>query len=68
VTGYPPEDLLDANEVAEHLGLNRRTSVSVYRSRYDDFPAPIIDKGRCVLWLRQDIERWTKTRLRPTAR
>ena len=59
-----PAQLIDAGEVAALLGLNKRTSVSVYRSRYPDFPTPMITKnsGKCDLWLRGDIERWAKAR------
>jgi predicted DNA-binding transcriptional regulator AlpA len=61
---YDPQDLTDAHGVAEILGLSSRGAVSVYRSRYDDFPAPVIDlgKGRPMLWLRSDVEAWTATR------
>lgn len=57
-----PADLLDATEVADLLGLAHRNSVSVYRHRHDDFPKPTVEKSRCVLWLRADIETWAKTR------
>jgi predicted DNA-binding transcriptional regulator AlpA len=59
-----PDDLIDAGEVAELLGLARRQAVSTYRSRYSDFPAPIVDKnsGKCTLWLRQAVETWAKAR------
>lgn len=58
-----PADLLDAGEVAELLGLARRQAISTYRSRYADFPPPVIDKnsGKCALWRRQDIEAWART-------
>lgn len=64
VPKYDPAELVDATEVARMLGLSRRNAVSVYRSRYDDFPEPVVDlgKGRCVLWLRRDIERWHNRR------
>jgi predicted DNA-binding transcriptional regulator AlpA len=57
-----PADLIDARVIAELLGLNRRSSVAVYRQRYEDFPAPVVDmgSGRCLLWLRADIERWAR--------
>ena len=53
-------DLLDAAEVAELLGLAHRQAVSTYRARYDDFPAPVLEKpsGKCVLWRRQDVQIW----------
>jgi predicted DNA-binding transcriptional regulator AlpA len=55
-----PADLLDSHGVAELLGLSSHRSVSTYRLRYDDFPAPVVDMGagRCLLWLRADIEAW----------
>ncbi|MGI8753589.1 MAG: helix-turn-helix transcriptional regulator [Acidimicrobiales bacterium] len=54
------EDLLDAGEVAHLLGLSSRTAVSVYRSRYPDFPVPIVDKGYAKLWKRKDIQAWAR--------
>lgn len=59
-----PDDLVDANEVAVMLGLASNKAVAVYRGRYDDFPAPWIVKGsgKCVLWLRADIEAWARGR------
>jgi predicted DNA-binding transcriptional regulator AlpA len=59
-----PKNLIDSQGIADLLGLNRRSSVSVYRARYPDFPAPVVDMGagRCLLWLRADIEVWAKGR------
>ena len=54
------EDLIDSPEVAKLLGLSRYNSVSMYRRRYDDFPEPVVEKGRCLLWRRRDIEQWAK--------
>jgi predicted DNA-binding transcriptional regulator AlpA len=60
-------DLLDAGEVAQILGLSSANGVSVYRGRYDDFPAPVIEKasGKCVLWRREDVEAWARATGRP---
>ena len=60
------EDLLDAADVAEVLGLARPSSVSTYRLRYGDFPDPVIEKQskKCVLWLRSDIDAWASGRRR----
>jgi predicted DNA-binding transcriptional regulator AlpA len=55
-----PDDLLDAHQVAELLGLSRRQAVSTYRGRYPDFPTPVIERSHCTLWLRQDIEAWAR--------
>lgn len=57
-----PEDLLNAAEVADALGLAHRQAVATYRGRYSDFPEPVVVKGTCVLWLRHDVEAWAKTR------
>ncbi len=58
------EDLVDAQEVAELLGLSHRNSVSTYLHRYDDFPRPVIERGagRTRLWLRKDVLGWKKSR------
>jgi predicted DNA-binding transcriptional regulator AlpA len=56
------EDLIDAHEVAEILGLAHRNTVSVYQRRYEDMPRPVVDlgPGRPRLWLRTQIERWSQ--------
>ncbi|MCU1358095.1 MAG: Prophage regulatory protein (AlpA) [Acidimicrobiales bacterium] len=59
-----PNELLDASEVAAMLGLSSRTAISVYRSRYGTFPDPVIEKSRCVLWSRRDIQVWLDGRSR----
>jgi predicted DNA-binding transcriptional regulator AlpA len=58
------EDLIDAQEVAEILGLAQRNSVSLYQRRYPDMPRPVVERGggRTKLWLRSDVERWRRTR------
>jgi glutathione-regulated potassium-efflux system ancillary protein KefG len=69
------EDLIDAKEVADVLGLSHRNSVSLYQRRYDDMPRPVVDlgDGRVKLWLRPEIERWAadlaaRGRIRPRRR
>jgi glutathione-regulated potassium-efflux system ancillary protein KefG len=54
------DELLDANGVAELLGLAHRNTVSVYQHRYEDMPRPVLDFGdrRVKLWLRSEIEQW----------
>jgi hypothetical protein len=55
------DDLLSAPEVAELMGLASGDVLGVYISRYEDFPAPLIDKGRYVkLWHRPDIDAFLK--------
>lgn len=57
-----PANLIGPTEVAGIIGLSNPRGVSVYRTRYDDFPEPKVDQGKCVLWLRADVEAWAKGR------
>lgn len=56
------DDLIDAAEVARMLGLSHRNSVRIYRARYADFPEPVVNlgSGRCLLWLRSEVEAWAR--------
>lgn len=58
------EDLIDANEVANILGLAQPNSVSLYQRRYPDMPRPVVNLGpnRPLLWLRPEVERWATHR------
>jgi predicted DNA-binding transcriptional regulator AlpA len=57
------EDLIDARGVADILGLSAPNTVSVYQRRYDDMPRPVVNlgRGRCMLWIRPEIEQWAAT-------
>lgn len=63
-TKIDPAELTDAHGIADMLDLGHRSSISTYRKRYPDFPRPVVDmgSGRCLLWLRADIEAWAKIR------
>jgi hypothetical protein len=54
------DDLVDANGVAELLGLAHRNTVSVYQHRHEDMPRPVLNlgNGRVKLWLRPEVETW----------
>ncbi|MEM8708126.1 MAG: hypothetical protein AAGE98_16805 [Actinomycetota bacterium] len=58
------EELADAREIADMLGLSHPNSVSLYQRRYPEMPRPIIDlgPGRPRLWLRPGIEAWAASR------
>lgn len=56
------DELLDAAGVAEVLGLASRNSISTYRGRYGDFPAPVRTFGASPVWTRQQIEVWRRRR------
>jgi glutathione-regulated potassium-efflux system ancillary protein KefG len=71
------DELLDANGVAELLGLAHRNTVSVYQHRYKDMPRPVREFGdrRAKLWLQPEIEQWAaqqvargRSRRKPGAR
>lgn len=61
------DDVIDAQGVADLLGLAQRNTVSSYQRRYSDMPRPVIDlgQGRCKLWLRSEIEAWRTDRETP---
>lgn len=58
------DDVIDAQGVAELLGLAQRNTVSSYQKRYPGMPRPVIDlgQGRCKLWRRTEIEKWRDRR------
>ena len=58
------DDLIDARQVADMLGLAQRNTVSLYQRRYDDMPKPVVDlgRGRCKMWLRAEIQEWQRVR------
>ncbi len=59
------DDLIDAQGVADMLGLAQRNTVSLYQRRYPDMPRPLIDlgKGRCKMWLRREVREWNSGRI-----
>ncbi len=56
------DDLIDAQAVADLLELAHRNTVSVYQTRYNDMPRPVLDlgRGRPSLWLRSEVEAWAR--------
>jgi len=60
------EDLVDANGVAEMLGLSHRNSVATYQRRYPSMPSPVVNmsNSRIKLWLRSEVSEWIATRER----
>ncbi len=65
------EDLIDAQGVAELLGLAQRNTGSAnQRRRYTAMPRPVVNlgQGRRKLWLRSEIERWRADRLASSGR
>ena len=62
-------DLIDAKAIADILNLSHREAVSLYQKRYVDMPRPVLDlgKGRPRLWLKSEINRWIKQRVKLTS-
>jgi len=60
------EDLIDAQGVADLLGLSHRNTVSSYQKRYPNMPRPVVDlgRGRPRLWLKPEILAWIRDRNR----
>lgn len=58
------DDLIDAQGIAELLGLAQRNTVSAHQRRYPAMPRPVVDlgQGRCKLWLRSEIATWQAAR------
>lgn len=58
------DDLADAQDVADLLGLSQKNNVFLYQRRYPDMPRPIYQPGarRAQLWLRSEIEEWRRSR------
>ncbi|MGE0881529.1 MAG: hypothetical protein AB7L13_23895 [Acidimicrobiia bacterium] len=55
------DQLVTAQEIADHLGLSHPDVVHNWRRRHPDFPSPVIDKGHNVrLWFLPDVEKWAK--------
>jgi predicted DNA-binding transcriptional regulator AlpA len=64
------DDLIDAQGVADLLGLAQRNTISAYQRRYPAMPRPVVDlgQGRCKLWLRSEIDAWRSERLAGSGR
>jgi len=58
------DDLADAHEVAEMLGLKHPNTVHQYQRRYAEMPRPVYKPGarRAQLWLKSEIEAWRRSR------
>jgi hypothetical protein len=55
----PASDLIDSQEIADWLGVRRR-SVSQWLARADvtGFPQPVISRPRLQLWSRTQVREW----------
>lgn len=58
------DDLVDAHEVADLLGLAHSNNVYLYQRRYPDMPRPVLEREgrRARFWLRSEMIAWRKRR------
>lgn len=58
------DEPIDAQGVADLLGLAQGNTVSLHQRRYPDMPRPMVDLGggRCKMWVRTEIEVWDAMR------
>jgi predicted DNA-binding transcriptional regulator AlpA len=56
-----PEDLAGLSEIADMLGVHKRTAQR-YIGR-EDFPEPLGHLAGGRIWLRKDVERWGREHL-----
>jgi predicted DNA-binding transcriptional regulator AlpA len=54
------DDLVDARQVSERLGVSRPQVVHVWRDRYPDFPPPAVERAHAILWVWPDVEKWAR--------
>lgn len=54
-----PDQLVGATEIAERLGVDRKT-VHHWRERHEAFPAPVATIERTLVWFWPAIEQWAK--------
>ncbi len=52
------DQLVDAGEIADRLGVSGRQVVQNWVHRYEDFPEPVVRRTRAVLWYWPDIKTW----------
>lgn len=54
----PASDLVNSAQIAERLGVRHRESVVKWRHRHPDFPAPVVEQGKVMLWSWTAVREW----------
>lgn len=54
------DNLVGAQEIADLLGVGR-TQVHKWRERHGDFPQPVANITRTLVWYWPDVERWARS-------
>ena len=55
------EDLIDAAGIAARLGLAQPQTVHLWRRRYEDFPEPVAELTRVLVWNWSQDEAWARS-------
>ena len=55
------EDLIDAAGIAARLGLAQPQTVHLWRRRYEDFPEPVAELTRVLVWNWSQVEAWARS-------
>lgn len=53
-------DLVGTAEIARRLGVAMPEVVVKWRHRYPDFPEPVAQLERALVWAWPDVERWAR--------
>lgn len=54
------DQLVGTAEIAERLGVKRHQVVHDWRRRYPEFPEPVAQLRRTLIWNWPDVERWAR--------
>jgi hypothetical protein len=59
------DQLVGAEEIAARFGVKRPQVIHTWRARYDDFPAPVVQLKRMMVWNWPDVAKWARTHQAP---
>jgi predicted DNA-binding transcriptional regulator AlpA len=54
------KDLVGAFEISNRLGMSHHAIVHVWRSRYADFPKPVLVLHAGMIWNWKEVEAWAR--------
>ena len=54
------DDLIDAVGIADRLGLAQPQTVHLWRKRYSDFPSPVAEFTRLLVWDWSEVRQWAQ--------
>lgn len=55
-------DLVVTAEIAERLGISHSETIHLWRRRYADFPKPVFERQRVILFSWAEVEAWARER------